>query len=298
MLVIVSMIFLLAFAGVGIHGYLNGVMAPAYDPNKITLNYERIGEGPKKIILLHGLTGSLNYWKRGLDSVTDSYSLLLIDLLGFGESPKPNSKYDLEEHLGAITKVIKKEGFDTGDAVVVGHSLGAILTIGLVGKHPDWFQGLAVIGLPNYSGKEAIKTKFGKASLWDGVSVDSRYKFVCFFHPLYMTEWFRPKNIPRDVFKDAAKHTWVSYYHTLDKVILNTDLKQLAARIKDKRILLIHGEKDTAAPIENVEKLLPVFTNAKLVRLPDADHQVFLAEPGRVWSLIESLFAVNEEVLK
>lgn len=296
MIWIIFSTIIIAFAGVGIHGYLNGVMAPPYDPENMTLNYERMGNGPKKIILLHGLTGSSKYWKKGLGDLPDSCSLLLIDLLGFGDSPKPNSKYDLEEHLGAIEKVIKKEGFDTGEAVVVGHSLGAILTIGLVGRHPDWFQSLAVIGLPNYSGKEAIKTKFGKASLWDGVSVDSRYKFVCFFHPLYMTEWFRPKNIPKDVFKDAGKHTWVSYYHTLDEVIINTDLQELASRIKDKRILFIHGEKDAAAAIENVEALFPIFTNAEFERLPDADHHVFLTDPAKVWALIAPLFSTDKKL--
>jgi pimeloyl-ACP methyl ester carboxylesterase len=96
-------------------------MAPTYDPEKMTLNYERIGNGPKKMVLRHGLTGSLKYWKTGLDDLPDFYSLLLIDLLGFGDSTKPNSKYDLEEHLGAIEKVIKKEGFDSGDAIVMGH---------------------------------------------------------------------------------------------------------------------------------------------------------------------------------
>ena len=290
MLAIFFTTVVIAIVGIGIYGYLHGVLAPPYDPQEMALNYERIGNGSKKIILLHGLTGSLNYWKRGLDSLSASYSLLLIDLLGFGGSPKPNSKYDLEEHLGAIEKAIIKEGFDSGGAVVAGHSLGAILAIGLAAKRPEWFQGLAVIGLPVYNSKEAIKRKFSKRSLWDGLTVDSRYKFVCFFHPLYMTEWFRPENVPKDVFRDAAKHTWVSYYRTLDEIILNTNLTQLASQIKDKKILFIHGEKDTAAPIENVEKLASVFTNAKFERLPGADHQIFLAAPEKVWSLVSEYF--------
>ena len=102
MLAIFFTTVVIAIVGIGIYGYLHGVLAPPYDPQEMALNYERIGNGSKKIILLHGLTGSLNYWKRGLDSLSASYSLLLIDLLGFGGSPKPNSKYDLEEHLGAI----------------------------------------------------------------------------------------------------------------------------------------------------------------------------------------------------
>lgn len=286
MITIISITLLLIILGVGLHGYLHGVMAPPYDPEEMTLNYERIGSGDKKVVLLHGLTGSLEYWKHGIDEAPDGHSFLLIDLLGFGNSPKPNSKYDLEEHLGAIEKVMQKEGFDDGSTMVVGHSLGAILSIALTAHRPEWVDKLVVIGLPVFRDKEEIQNRFRTASLWDGVSVDSRFKFVCYFHPIYMTEWFRPKNIPKDIFKDAGKHTWVGYYNTLDEIIINTDLRQLAAQIKDKRILFVHGDKDGAAPIENVESLFPIFSNYKYVRFPGADHQVYLADPTGVWGAI------------
>lgn len=289
MVSLIFLIIILFLAAVAFRGYLHGIMSPPYDPEKMTLNYERIGNGETKIILLHGLTGSLRYWKDGLGNLPDSNSLLLIDLLGFGDSPKPKSEYTIEEHLGAIEKVVKKERFDSGDCIVIGHSLGAILSMTLVGKHPDWFQGLAVIGLPNFKEKKAIKNRFSKSSMWDSISVDSRYKFVCFFHPLYVTEFFRPKNIPLNIFKDVGKHTWISYYNTLNEVIINSDLVELATKIKDIKILFIHGENDSAAPIENMEELLPIFNNAKCEKLADADHQAYLAEPEKVWSIFKSI---------
>lgn len=284
------LIIIIFLSAVALHGYFHGVMAPPYSPDEMTLHYERVGNGKQKILLLHGLTGSLRYWKGGLQYAPEESTILAIDLLGFGDSPKPNSKYDIEEHLDAIEKVLKLEGFDKGGTLIVAHSLGTILSMALAGKHPDWFDGLALIGLPNYKEKAAIKTKFSQSSLFDKFSVDSDYKFICFFHPLYITEFFRPKNIPKDIFKDVGKHTWVSYYRTLDEVIINSNLPELANKIKDKKVLFIHGEQDSAAPVENAETLFPVFKNAKFVRLPEADHQVYLAEPEKIWSLIKSFF--------
>lgn len=277
----------LAFAGIGIQSYLRGILAPPYDPQAMTLNYERVGNGPIKMVLLHGLTGSLQYWKKGVEYAPDSYSLLLIDLLGFGDSPKPNARYDLAEHVGAIEKVLRIEGFDSGDAFVVGHSLGAILAIGLVGEHSEWFEGLVVIGLPSFVDKEEIKDTFARISLWDELSVDSSYQFVCYFHPLYMTEWFRPENVPKDIFDEAKKHTWVSYYRSLDEIVVKSDLRLLASKIQDKRILLIHGDKDVAAPVENVTALLPTFTDATFRRIEGKDHQVYLSDPATIWALVD-----------
>tara|TARA_R110002049_G_scaffold232546_3_gene405158 strand:- start:1520 stop:2449 length:930 start_codon:yes stop_codon:yes gene_type:complete len=293
LLYLIPAIAALAFAGIGVQSYLRGILAPAHDPQAMTLNYERIGNGPTKVVLLHGLTGSLQYWKKGLEYAPDDYSLMLIDLLGFGESPKPNARYDFEEHLGAIEKVLKLENFNAGDVVVVGHSLGAILALGLVGEHPGWFEGIVVIGLPNFVDKEEIKDTFARISLWDELSIDSTYQFVCYFHPLYMTEWFRPDNVPKDIFDEAKKHTWVSYYRSLDEIVVNSDLRALASKVKDKRILLIHGDKDAAAPIDNVAVLLPIFSRAIFERLEEADHQVYLSDPATTWALIDDFLAAE-----
>ncbi len=237
MITYILLIIIIFLSAVALHGYLHGVMAPPYNPNEMTLHYERIENGKQKILLLHGLTGSLRYWKGGLQHTPEESTILAIDLLGFGDSPKPNSKYDIAEHLEAIEKVLKQEGFDKGGTLIVAHSLGTILSLALAGKHPDWFDGLALIGVPNYKEKTALKSKFKQSSLFDALSVDSEYKLICFFHPLYINEFFRPKNVPKDIFRDVGKHTWVSYYRTLDEVIINSNLSEMATKIKDKKIL-------------------------------------------------------------
>ena len=78
-------------------------------PTETLLNYEIIGSGENKLVLLHGLTGSLNYWKRNLESITKTHTLLLIDLLGFGDSPKPQSDYSLSVQLQALELILKKK---------------------------------------------------------------------------------------------------------------------------------------------------------------------------------------------
>jgi hypothetical protein len=45
-----------------------------------------------------------------------------------------------------------------------------------------------------------------------------------------------------------------------------------------------------------VEALLPIFTNTKFERLPDADHQVYLADPAKVWALPGPLFSSDKKL--
>ena len=144
---------LIFFPVVAIAGYQHYkiIKQPAFDVNKSLLNYEIIGSGENKLVLLHGLTGSLNYWKRDLIDITKTHSLLLIDLLGFGDSPKPKSNYTLSIQLDAVKIILKKEGFNDGKTIIGGHSMGAIISLALLEKQPTWFKAGIFINIPVYN---------------------------------------------------------------------------------------------------------------------------------------------------
>jgi pimeloyl-ACP methyl ester carboxylesterase len=270
--------------------YLKVATALDYNPDKMELNYEILGSGTKNVILIHGLAGSKNYWKRNLKNIEPGHKLLLIDLLGFGDSPKPNSNYSLDIQLAAIEKIINKEGFTNGKTIIVGHSLGAIISLSLFSKHPDWFEGSAVIGLPVVTNKDQFINNMAKHSNFDRLAVSSLGKLFCMLHPLYTLKWFKPENLTEDVFSDSKKHTWQSYFYSLNEIILKTNLYIKTMNIKDRKILFIHGNQDQTAPFVYVKNFAKTFTNAKLIEVKDGDHQLFLKNPQQVWNLITENF--------
>jgi len=284
-------LILLIFLGFTVGSeYLKVAMAPKYNPDKMELNYEVLGSGPKNIILIHGLAGSKNYWKRNLENIVPNHKLLLIDLLGFGDSPKPNSNYSLDIQMAAIEKIIYKESFNKGQTIILGHSLGAIISLSLLAKHPNWFEGAVVIGLPIVTSKDQFINDMGKYSNFNRLAVSSYGKLFCQLHPLYTLKWFKPKNLTEAVFSDSKKHTWQSFYYSLNETILKTDLYQKTRYIKDKKILFIQGEKDRTAPFEYVKNFAKTFKNAKLIEVKDGDHQLFLKNSKQVWGLINENF--------
>tara|TARA_R110002126_G_scaffold87446_1_gene210461 strand:- start:317 stop:694 length:378 start_codon:yes stop_codon:yes gene_type:complete len=116
-------------------------------------------------------------------------------------------------------------------------------------------------------------------------------------HPIFMTRAFKPDNLTDDVFEDAKKHHWQSYYYSLNELILKTDLFALAKGIKHKEVLFVHGEKDTTAPVESALSLSRIFTNAKIVTSIEGDHQFFLKEAGFIWQTIQD-FSVSDKKLQ
>ena len=296
-LLLISILFIFPVVAIASYQHYKIVKQPAYDINQTLLNYEIVGSGKNKLILLHGLTGSLNYWKRNLESISKTHTLLLIDLLGFGDSPKPQSDYALSIQLQALEFVLNKEGFNDGKTIVAGHSMGAIISLALLQKHPHWFKAGVFIGIPVYKDADEFKRIMSTHSFVDRISSSKFSKYICMIHPIFMSSAFKPNNLTDDVYEDAKKHHWMSYYYSLTEVILKTNLYAIAKKIKDKDVHFIHGEKDTTAPLENALKLSREFTNAQIITSSEGDHQFFLKEAEFVWNTIQD-FSVSDKKLQ
>jgi pimeloyl-ACP methyl ester carboxylesterase len=278
--------------------YFKVVKAPEYNPETMPLNYEIIGLGKKKLIFIHGLTGSKNYWKRELKEINQTHKLLLIDLLGFGDSPKPNSDYSLDTQLKALEKVIIKEKFNDGQTIIVGHSMGSTISLALLARHKNWFDGAVISGLPVYKNEIEFKEIMSGHAVFDRIASSKFATLTCMLHPLFMNKIFKPDNLTDDVFKDAKKHNWQSFTNSLKEIVIQTDLYALSEVIKDEKIIFIHGDQDTSAPIQNAKRFAETFTNAEFIVVKNGDHQLFLKDPGIVWKAIHQFpyTAVNTTV--
>jgi len=105
-------------------------MTYAYS-NNININYEMIGYGDKKVVLLHGFGTSLHTW----DDIKElfpknEFTLYLIDLKGFGNSSKPeDDQYTIQAQSKIVEQFIRD--INTDSLYLIGHSFGggvALLT--------------------------------------------------------------------------------------------------------------------------------------------------------------------------
>ena len=105
-LLLISILFVFPVVAIASYQHYKISKQPANNPKETLLNYEIIGSGENKLVLLHGLTGSLNYWNRNLESIRTTHKVLLVDMLGFGDSPKPRSNYSLSIQLRNTKKLL------------------------------------------------------------------------------------------------------------------------------------------------------------------------------------------------
>src|SRR5260221_434146 len=101
--------------------------AAASDPcSKTVLHCKSIGTGDP-IIALHGLGGTLYSWHK-LEDQFPNHQLILLDLKGAGDSPKPHDKhYSIQDQADLILKLIYEN--DLKNLTVMGNSYGGAVSL-------------------------------------------------------------------------------------------------------------------------------------------------------------------------
>ena len=111
----------------------------------MNLNVEVTGEGPA-LVALHGFTGSLRTWDSLARAAAGRFTLVLVDLLGHGDSDAPEepSRYSMERCTQDLIALLDALGLER--AGWLGYSMGGRICLYLGLAAPDRCQALAVEG--------------------------------------------------------------------------------------------------------------------------------------------------------
>src|SRR5512139_893285 len=115
-----------------------------------TASYIQQGTG-SPVILIHGIASSYHNWDDLIpELVQEGYACYALDLLGHGDSPKPESRaYQMEwmyQHFAGWVKSLHL----TEPAILIGHSLGGYLALEYARRVPAWTRSLVLVD-PLYS---------------------------------------------------------------------------------------------------------------------------------------------------
>ncbi len=111
-----------------------------------------VGSG-QVVVLLHGIGRTSQVWRYLVDELQDlPIRIVAFDLLGFGKSPKPTwVNYDVDDHVRAVVSSIERLK-PKGPVILVGHSMGCLVSVRLAATRPDLVWHLVLYEMPLYKG--------------------------------------------------------------------------------------------------------------------------------------------------
>ena len=266
------------------------------------------------VLLLHGMLGSSRFWGADYDRLGSDGRVIVVDLLGFGSSPRPDGRYDLDDHVDAILATLDELGID--DAVVIGaHSLGCVIALGLADRAPERVAGIVMFGPPIYTSPGQARARMsalgGLARLLalDTPLAERVCRWMCQHRALAarLAVALRP-DLPEPVARDSVQHNWVSYAGTMRNVIIGSDSAGLAHRAlnamsateplnahrPDVTLRIIAGDRDTVPEPAVLDEL--AIDPAVRVAYWHGRHDLPLCEPDRCVRTIAAMRATASPV--
>ncbi len=230
----------------------------------VLVNYIQYGEG-KDILLLHGWGQNIEMMKMLGDNFSDRFRITILDFPGFGLSEEPSEAWNISDYANMLDEFINELGIKK--PIIMGHSFGGRVAIRYSSEHV--VEKIVLFGSPCVRQDTELPLS---VKILKGIKKLPGMDKIGEFAKNYIGS--------RD-YKAASpvmRQTLVN--------VVNEDLSKYAKEI-DCSTLLIWGENDTEAPVEDARILESIMVDAALIVLPGS-HYAYIENLGQVVNILNN----------
>jgi pimeloyl-ACP methyl ester carboxylesterase len=241
-----------------------------------------VGEG-QVILLIHGSTGSVADWQeKVVERLAGSHRVVAFDSYGFGLSERDDS-FEYGHALWTQQAIDVLDALEIEQAVVVGHSAGAMTAVLLAADHPERFRGVVLTG-HGFSADPAQMLPFlpGVGELWAA----QRSVIGDSFSGSYQEQAEEVHQIrgTRAAYLAFMRSQYVS---ETSFRLLDGGYEEIAVPV-----LQMHGTLDKSQTIESARELSSRLADARFVAFEGSDHFIHIEAPDQ-WADEVSTFVEN-----
>ena len=261
---------------------------------EILLHGQRIGyraEGSGSVlVLLHGIAGTSATWDDLIPRLSVRHRVLAPDLLGHGESAKPDGDYSLGAYANLLRDFLEVLGHER--ATLVGHSLGGGIALQFAYQFPEKCERLVLVSSGGL-GREVHPVL--RAAVLPGaevvlpwLSVAARKSVGRVVHALgnlglrasadLEESWRSFVSLEEPEARRAFLHTVRGIIDLHGQRVSAHDRLYLAAGLPT---LILWGEKDRLIPVRHGREAHERIAGSRLEIFPGAGHFSWRDEPQR-----------------
>ncbi len=243
----------------------------------MSTHVEIIGQG-QPLVLLHGWGMHSGVWQPLIKKLSAQYMLYLVDLPGMGNS-RSIEPYHLHALADEVAQVIP------GVSDVLGWSLGGLVAQRVALNQPDRIRRLVLVGsTPCFVNKKGWDLGVNPANFESfAQAVNSDYKAT-------ILQFLTLQCLKADDARSTLKQLRASFetrptptQTTLQRalqILLDADLRDEIADIR-KPTLLIHGDRDTLAPVQAAHWMMQQLPHGFLRVISGSAHAPFLSHSAQ-----------------
>jgi len=232
------------------------------------------GTGPT-VVLLHGFLASSKYWHKVTELVSQNYKVVAVDLLGFGDSPKPRKgKYDYDDHINSINATLDQLEINE-PFILMGHSMGSLIALRYATIHDDRIRKLVLTNMPVMLGRDEVRdTIFKNNMIYKlGLSNYTHQLVWPMFRFLYRTRLLPQKAILKVqtnidfLFSHKAHSRLRSFQKVIEDARVDIDLRAV-----EVKTVILAGVEDKKIYLENLLNNIPLRANIIVETIQTGHH--------------------------
>jgi pimeloyl-ACP methyl ester carboxylesterase len=244
---------------------------PSFDPPTSPPPHLPTPAESTPMLLLHGFGASIGQWRHNLEALSQQHTVYALDLLGFGASEKATAPYGPGFWADQVYDFWST--FIRQPVVLVGNSLGSLVSLTVAAKYPEMVRGLVMINLPDSSVLESpVWAKHAIAALAIGSRPIVGLAKGLFTSPVVFNPFFRVIRSPRLI------RLWVKQAYTNPEVITEELLEILSQPAFDRgaaaALRAMIDPKTTVRENYTAKTVLPTLTMPMLLLWGDRDLMV------------------------
>jgi pimeloyl-ACP methyl ester carboxylesterase len=229
--------------------------------SRMSMNFIEIGDGDKPtVVFAHGWARSHHDFIPAAEALGTVAKSILIDLPGFGVTPRPDAGWDTKDYADHVASFLKDK--DLGPIVWVGHSFGGRVGLRLAVHHPDLLAGLIIVagaGIPR------------PRSAWSRFRGKLRQRQFKLLRALAGKDERRRANLEKTYGSpDYIQSKELGLRDIFIKTVTedqSADLPKIKARTE-----LLYGALDTETPAVIGQRMADLIPDARLTVFPAFDH--------------------------
>jgi pimeloyl-ACP methyl ester carboxylesterase len=280
----------------GLEPYAKTIRIPSLD---LELFFYEAGDRDNPVlIMIHGLGDEADTWRHVIESLAQAYHVLALDLPGFGRSDKPDRDYTPAFMKKSILGLMDE--LEIKSAILMGSSLGGILSQGLAVEFPERVRGLILVDgallqqepMGDWSLRLMQMPLLGEW-LYTRLRKDPDAAFDS-LRNVYHDLDILPKPDRDFLYTRVNQRVWSNgqrraYFSTLRNLTpwvkgAQDDLSKKLINL-DIPTLVIRGEYDELFPEENAQSVIDAQSDVSLATIEDVNHlpqqedpEIFLKE--------------------
>ncbi|MFZ1249930.1 MAG: alpha/beta hydrolase [Candidatus Microsaccharimonas sp.] len=228
-------------------------------------------QSPKRpkatLVFIHGIGNTLHSWDKIIDLMPRNVRIIGIDLLGFGNSPRPDwAVYNAKTQARSVGLTLLSLKM-LHQPIIIGHSLGALVAVEVARRYPLLARRLVLCSPPFYKPASEKGVRSTDDMLRKMYSVARKYpEQIQYFSPLAVKLGIANKAL--NITKDNVS----SYIAALEASIINQTALYDVARLR-LPIHIFYGGFDPVVVKKHITALVKQRANITATRL-NAGHEV------------------------